>query len=455
MTDAVQRSWWRRARHSLRVRLVLLFLLLAAAMSAVFLGGMAKAFSGGWRGAVEPMIDDYAARLVAEIGTPPSVERAQAIAERLPLVVRIHGPQVNWSSGPLPRHGPAWRGADGQERVAASRTTTDGHRIDFAFSRRAAEDGPRQMAWTILAALLALTAAAYLWVQRMLRPIQDIGAGARRFGAGQFGAPIPVRHARHPDELSALAVTVNQMAVDLQRMLDAKRTLLLAISHELRSPLTRARLNVELLPEGAGTQPARDALLRDLGQMREMITDLLESERLAQPHAALQRAPTEVAALVQEVIAALAATQPRASQVEVHVAASPASLSQVSVDASRLRLLLRNLLDNALRHTPPHAVPPELHVEVSPPGVLVVKVRDHGPGVPPQQLAHLAEAFYRPDASRQRDTGGVGLGLYLVRLVAQAHGGTFSVTNAEPGLVVEVTLPGHTPPPEAADATKK
>ena len=73
--------------------------------------------------------------------------------------------------------------------------------------------------------------------------------GARRFGAGQFEPPIPVQHARHPDELSELAQTVNHMAGDIRQMLDAKRTLLLAMSHELRSPLTRARLNAELLPE--------------------------------------------------------------------------------------------------------------------------------------------------------------------------------------------------------------
>ena len=89
---------------------------------------------------------------------------------------------------------------------------------------------------------------------------------------------------RRNDELGDLAERINRMATSLQGMLDAKRALLLAISHELRSPLTRARVNAELVAEGEH----RDALLRDLSEMRDLITDLLESERLATGHAALQ-----------------------------------------------------------------------------------------------------------------------------------------------------------------------
>ena len=438
-------AWWRRAthraRHSLRVRLVLLFLLLALLMSAAFLGGIGRAFSAGWRQAVNPLVGDYADRLAAEIGSPPNVARAQAIAARLPVVVRIRGPGVDWASGPWPRHGPPWaRGVEGgaSERALVSRTLADGTRIDFALDARGPGEDPRRFVWLTLAGLLALTALAYALVHRMLRPIGEIGAGARRFGAGRFDTPIAVRHARHPDELSDLAQTVNQMGADIHRMLDAKRALLLAVSHELRSPLTRARLNAELLPEDGAAQAPRVALLRDLGQMRDLITDLLESERLAQPHAALQREPTDLAALARAVLEQLAVTQPGARRVVLHIdAALPKALS---VDASRVRLLLRNLLDNALRHSPPSAPPPELWVRLEQ-GDLVIELRDHGPGVPPDQIGQLSEAFYRPDTARQRHTGGVGLGLYLVRLVAEAHGGRFAVRNADPGLAVTVRWP--------------
>lgn len=110
------------------------------------------------------------------------------------------------------------------------------------------------------------------------------------------------------------------------------------------------------------------------------------------------------------------------------------------VDRARVRLLLRNLLDNALRHGAGAYRSPELMLSRVA-DVLVIEVRDHGPGVPGEQLARLAQAFYRPDSARTRAAGGVGLGLYLCRLVAQAHGGRLALSDAQPGLRVRVELP--------------
>jgi signal transduction histidine kinase len=180
-------------------------------------------------------------------------------------------------------------------------------------------------------------------------------------------------------------------------------------------------------------------LLRDLQEMASLINDLLESERLSGQHAALQREPTDVAALAREVLQGLQARHVRASAVTVQ---SDDLTTPVAVDPARLRLLLRNLLDNALRHGGEAAQRPELQLRPLDGGGLEVRVRDHGPGVPEDQIGQLAQAFYRPDSARTRSAGGVGLGLYLCRLVAQAHGGSFAVRNAQPGLVVTVTLPG-------------
>ncbi|MDO9159891.1 MAG: HAMP domain-containing sensor histidine kinase, partial [Burkholderiaceae bacterium] len=241
---------------------------------------------------------------------------------------------------------------------------------------------------------------------------------------------------------------INTMGQDIHQMLEAKRGLLLAISHELRSPLTRARLHTELLPEGKDIQPQRDALLRDLQDMGQLINDLLESERLAGGHAALQREPTDLAALVREVVAGLhTAGAGGAPEVVVDV---PPDGPLVWVDPTRVRLLLRNLLYNSLRHAAGAARPPEVAVAWTAQGLaapaIEVVVRDHGPGVPDDQLSKLSQAFHRPDSARTRSAGGVGLGLYLCRLVAQAHGGTLSLSNAQPGLRVVVSLPLLKPP---------
>jgi len=413
--------WRRRWGHSLRLRLITVFLLLALAMGAVFMSGMQRAFSSGWRDAARPLVSDYMDRLVADLGSPPDLGRAQALAARLPISIRIEGPQVNWQSHPDRQF------FGGRASEWLSRTTADGHKVVFGPGTIPSHG---MFGWITLSLLLCLLVGAYAYVRRLLRPLDDIRAGAERFGRGVFDTPIPLRRR---DELGDLAARVNTMAHDIKAMLDAKRGLLLALSHELRSPLTRARLNAELLPvQGEGSAPReREALLRDLGEMRDLISDLLESERLASPHAALQRETVDLAALAREVVADM----PQAAAVELDLAPD---LPALALDRMRVRLLLRNLLDNALRYSAGAPQPPRLSLQAGDGGGVMLEVRDFGPGVDPAQLAHLTEPFFRTDGARQRATGGVGLGMYLCRLVAQAHGTTLEVRNAAPGLAVQV-----------------
>ena len=413
----------------------MLFLLFALGVTVTFLVGMQSALRFGWHDYARPLVADYVDALVVQIGTPPDVEKARALTARLPLRIRIEGPVTNWSSHPNerrdePRHfsrperdrnGSAWRPV---------RLLADGHRISFGLANLARddspEDEPRLIGWATLAVLLLLTAIAYLTVRRLLRPLNDIRAGALRYGNGDFSQPIP---SRRRDELGDLATQINGMADGLHHLLDAKRQLLLAISHELRSPLTRARLNAELVDES----DARTALLHDLSEMRDLITDLLESERLAGGHSALQTEPTDLNTLVRDLVQA----QFGERGVTLELAAD---LPALPLDPTRIKLLLRNLVDNAVRHAAGATTPPIVSTSRQDKGVLI-SVRDHGPGVTEAQAQQLGGAFYRADAARTRSTGGVGLGLYLCRLVTEAHAGTLTVRNAAPGLVIEVRLP--------------
>jgi signal transduction histidine kinase len=457
--SAASVSAWQRWRHSLGARLVLLFGVLALASSVVFVGGVQRAFGAGWRMAVRPLVEDYVTRLAADVGSPPDIARARALTERLPLALRIEGPVVNWVSNPEapglsgePLFRPRPPGASPRtdrlphrhhrpidpEHAWLARSTADGHVLQFALDTEGWVRRPRTIGAVTLGLLLSLLGLTWWLVRRwLLRPLQHIGAGAERFGRGDFSQPIDLAR---PDELGELAGRVNRMATDLHGMLDAQHGLLLSISHELRSPLTRARLNAELIDDS----PERDALLRDLGQMRDLISDLLESERLTRPDASLHRTPMTAqdwAALVAQVRAALHAAHPHAEpDLQVQL---PATLPTASADRTRLALLVRNVLSNAWRHAADAPAPPVLcvHWSAEAGGWLTLSVRDQGPGVSPEQLARLSEPFYRPDSARTRSAGGVGLGLHLCRRVAEAHGGTLSVDNAAPGLCVTVRLP--------------
>ena len=433
----------RRWRHSIKGRLVALFVLLALATAAVFLFGLQRALQGGWQAYARPLASDYLDRLTSELGTPPDAARAAALVARLPITLRIEGPAVQYESQPPP----TWRrrrGTQEHEFDAAAwglvRQTTDGHRITFGLAEPGDTWRTRGIGWLTLTVLLALTAIAYAAVSRLLRPLADITRGVEAYGRGEFATPIPLRRR---DELGDLAARVNAMAGSLHGMLDAKRLLLLAISHELRSPLTRARLNAELLPESG----ERAALLHDLAEMRDLVTDLLESERLAEGHAALQREPTDLAALATALVHEHFAGQ------RIDFALAP-GIGPQAVDPVRMRLALRNLIANALRHgASSDASPPVVFLRREPQqgldagaqadggpaaGHLALGVRDRGPGVPPEHLARLGEAFYRPDSARSRSAGGVGLGLHLCRLVALAHGGQLRFNAAEPGLEVAI-----------------
>lgn len=419
---------WRR---SLSLKLTALFLALALGLALTFNFGLRSALGSGFRQLIQPLVSDYVDRLAAEIGSPPSVARAQALAERLPLSIRIDGPQLRWSSRgeaaePPERDHSDWRW-DHSPRAGAgqalTRRTADGHVLRFGLDGGAWLEQPRRIGWITLAGLLLLTGLAWWAAHRLLAPLRQIGAGVQRYGRGDFSQAIP---ARRRDELGELARRVNTMAQDLSGMLEGQRSLLLAVSHELRSPLTRARLNAELVAEG----PERDALLRDLAEMRELIEQLLERERLRHPQQALQRVAVDLAALVQ---AQATAAGPAPLTLQL-----PPDLPPGQADPARLALLVRNLLDNARRHGGGSAIELQARLDA---GELVLQVRDHGPGVPPELLARLGEPFYRPDPARQRATGGTGLGLSLCRGVVEAHGGSLVFDNAHPGLRATVRLP--------------
>lgn len=445
-TGTRARPGWRRLgrrwRHSIRWRLVTLFLLLALATTGVFFIGSQRVLQGAWQGYARPLVTDYLDHLAADLGSPPDPERARQLVQRLPLSLRIEGPAVQFDSHPgqrARRWGDPWQPGDGHEGWALTRQTADGHRIIFGVGEPAPGARTRLVGWFTLALLLVLTAVAYHGVRKLLRPLDEIGAGALAFGRGEFGQAIPIRR---QDELGDLAQRINDMAANLHGMLEAKRTLLLAISHELRSPLTRARLHAELIDDSE----ARQGLLRDLGEMRDLINDLLESERLAEGHPALHAENIDVEPWLRGVFAELVPAADLNLDFDT-------PLGHLEADPARLRVLLRNLVVNARRHAAGAAEPATVFAVRRPaderdaalPGrpdeVLELGVRDHGPGVTAEQLALLAQPFYRTDAARQRQTGGVGLGLHLCRSIAQAHGGRLAIERAEPGLRVTAVLP--------------
>jgi signal transduction histidine kinase len=267
----------------------------------------------------------------------------------------------------------------------------------------------------------------YHATRRLFAPLDTIKQGVQKFGAGDMSHRIQINR---KDELGELANSFNAMADDIQQMLDAKRQLLLAISHELRSPLTRARLAAEMMEDN----DKKTQIIQDINEMESLIEELMETERLSSRHRKLNKTRQNIVKLISDTVH----TWFDSAGVITRLAETEAMLD---VDTARIKLLLKNLLDNAIRHTPDGARAPEIQLMLDKQQALIT-VSDHGKGIQARHLPHLTEPFYRVDPSRQRETGGYGLGLYLCRMIAEAHDGQLEIESAVgEGTRVMVKLP--------------
>lgn len=273
----------------------------------------------------------------------------------------------------------------------------------------------------------------YLAVRRLFFPLEDIRIGTRRIGEGQLDYRIPIHR---QDELGRLTQRINHMADEVQRMLDGQRHLLLSLSHELRTPLTRARLALEFIHD----KEVRAHLDYDLSSMERTITELLEGERLNTRGRGMSRSRVNLSKLMAEVMRGDFPNDRH--RVSLSLPPAPAHLS---VNASRLRMLVRNLVENALRYNPADGPPVEVSLRMED-AAAVVRVQDHGPGIEPQHLEQVTSAFFRANPSRGAGTGRHGLGLYLCRLIAEAHGGTVEVASPpDSGACITARIPGALP----------
>ncbi len=440
-----------RLSRSLSFRLLAIFLVLGG----LFVFGTFKAIqrfynSDDIRGLVSGHLSLHVSYVKEDIGVPPRIDRALAITKRVPVDIRIFGPDIDWASDPdFPRledlefapspwfsdDPDAWvdelQGVDFAEldRHSFLRMTQGGYDIVVSTPKISdVQDGPALLPLVLGLGLTSLL-VGYAAVQWLFRPIRAIREGASHIGRGRFNYRI--QNIRH-DQLGDLASDINQLADDVESMLDAKRALLLGISHELRTPLSRMRLMLEFLDDEENAASIKD----EITEMEKIVASLLEAERLSGRHARLNRTQVQVKGLVDELLDDFFSRDRDRIQVEL-----PAEPIIATIDEARITLLLKNLLSNALRYSAPDDGPVVL-AAFAEGNELIFRVIDNGPGLSDDQVAHLGEPFYRSDPSRTRDSGGTGLGLYLATLVAKAHGGTLTVRDQDqPGASFEVRLP--------------
>jgi|HubBroStandDraft_4_1064222.scaffolds.fasta_scaffold24365_2 signal transduction histidine kinase len=284
--------------------------------------------------------------------------------------------------------------------------------------------------WWMMAAGVFL---CYLLAYYLTYPVRKLQRAVERFGRGDLTARAATR--RH-DELGDLGRTFDRMADRIQTLVDAEHRLLLDISHELRSPLARLRVAVELARSGQNRDQHLDRIDKEAVRLNSLVGGLLQVTRAEGDPGALRREPVRLDRLLEELVAdSSLEAQARGSEVRLG-SAQPAT---VQGDAELLRRAIENVIRNAIRHAPESSVV-EASLEAAG-GRAVVRIRDYGPGVPEEALPRIFDAFYRVETDRDRASGGAGLGLSIARRAVELHKGTIRARNAGPGLEVEIDLP--------------
>jgi signal transduction histidine kinase len=369
---------------------------------------------------------EFGAMLHAFLGPGWPVETIIADTSAAPLAGR-HGPGDGFRS----RMHDAMGGSEGGAMMASGRSgfsfvaqvrLTDGTLVTFdARQAQWSEGWPLRMLLSLAVLLVAVLALSLLAVHWATRPLQTLAAAADALGRNIASPPMDERG---PIEVTRAARAFNTMQLRLAAYLRERTSVLAAMSHDLKTPVTRLKLRAELLVDPT----LRVKFTRDLEELDVMVAatlDFLQGTAGAEP-----AQPVDMEAL-------LASLQADLAEVGSEVRIEGHALQPFTGQPAALKRCLRNLVENAVKYGGAAEVAVEDNAQW-----LQIEVRDRGSGIPPDDLERVFEPFLRLEASRNRDTGGTGLGLTIARSIAHAHGGELRLENQDQGgLVARLRLP--------------
>jgi len=289
-----------------------------------------------------------------------------------------------------------------------------------------------EMAGAGLAAVALAATAGTLIARRIARPVEVIARAAAAVSTGDLDQPVPEENGIH--ELNSLGKAFNGMTKSLRDSNQAQNAFIANVTHELRTPLTVIKGTIETLEDGAlddavGRGPLLTSMQSETERLIRLVNDLLVLTRADAGALNLDLRPLDLVKLAGERCDHLAPLAARRGINLAVVEGDPGASACVTGDADRLSQVFDNLLDNAIRYSPDRAT---IAVSIRVQGdECVCAVSDSGPGIPARHLPFIFERFYRADSSRNRVTGGAGLGLAIARALVAAHGGTIHAESSE------------------------
>ena len=421
-------NWFKKILRSVFTKLLVVIILTGICVNLVVVGFFWHYRSAAGR-PLHKNILQYLNYIIADLGDPPRLERAKTLGQQASLQIYYEGADASWTTAEnfSDVHKAHWRDWSKNPLIRIGRyhghhfveLVHDSGRFVFGLDKSLELDPERRRVVVVLLTLLTLIlAGAFLSIRWILRPLKWLQEGVQEVGRGNLKHRVPMKRS---DELRELAAAFNDMTDRIRDMLHTKEQLMLDVSHELRSPITRMKVALEFLPEGQ----AKDSLKSDIAEMETMINEILETARMHHLHGNLKRQPINLADLLEGILVDFANQPPG-----VRAGDFPAEI-ELNADPEQVKTVFQNILTNAVKFSTPDDRPVMISVKKQADST-VVRILDHGIGIPPDELPFIFEPFYRVDKSRSKRTGGYGLGLSLCKTIMEAHGGRIEV-DSKPG----------------------
>ncbi|MCX7878492.1 MAG: HAMP domain-containing histidine kinase [Ignavibacteria bacterium] len=370
-------------------------------------------------------IRKFEQKIVSDIGIPPDTIKAREIADELEIGIRFESQNFIWSNDKdLPsmellekeavRILPPLRSEDSSPpgRIMRYKNVTysiidfpEGHFIIDPINPDRFFKPEKAVILSVVFVLL-IVSGMYFYLRYLFTPLKSLTLAVQSIGEGNYDVKVPEGSS---DELGELGHAINDMSGRISEAMKAKEQLLIDVSHELRSPITRIKLGLEL---GVSSEKLKE----DLCEMEKMVSGMLDNYR--SDNKDLRMAKTELVALIKDII------NEYSNQERLEVIDKAAKYF-INCDSERIRTVLRNIIDNSLKYSEKDVI-----IDVFSQGrKVIVSVTDQGIGISEDDLKYIFEPFYRADPSRSKKTGGFGLGLSICKKIMSAHKGEIKITS--------------------------
>lgn len=399
-------------KHSLFTRLFFTFMSLALLLVFSFSISFWLFGDRPFKTIAHKNIGLYVRLLSKEIGTPPNIEMAKKIASENELYVQVKGPDIFFESIPTDLKLSQLKevkviGSQSDIRVFKSRK---GHFVQlsigdykylYALEFKLKRDLPFVAIGLGLLFCLFWLVVYYHLIKKLFRPLDHIQTAAREYSKGNFDYSLPTSGNAQLVELSK---SIKQMALDIQKVLDSKQELITSVAHEFRTPLTRAKLSLEMIEDSS----KKESLQEDVDELSKIVSDILEAEKIKSSYQVLDKKEISLSELISEVKTEYFAG---VDSIDIKTIENPS----IMVDKDKYKLVIKNLLANAVRYGGDKVI----NINISQNAFEIV---DQGIGIEQSEIPNLTDAFYRTEKSRAKAHAGIGLGLFLSMKILIAHG---------------------------------